>query len=665
MFKLPLFFSLLLTFSVRGQDKSPVKFGKISAEDFKTIYTIDSNAHAVVIADIGSSEITGNLKGWFSIEFRHFKRIHILKENAFDLADIEIMLYTEGNNEEELKAIKAHTYNLDNGKIIETKLDTKKSVYTTPVDKNRLAKKFTLPAVKAGSIIEFEYTINSDFIFNMHPWFFQGDHPCLWSEYKVSIPDFLYYVFLQQGNIDKTKKTRQERFSIINTRGTSPTSSEPLTASVTDYRLLMKNIPALKEESYTTTLSNHIAKIEFQLAGIRPPLEQRDIMGDWSGAVETLLQDEYFGAQLSRDNSWMNDEIKIATGGTVNEIEKARNIYRYLQSTFSCTNYNKVYADQPLKNVLKSRTGSEAEINLLLVAMLRKAGLTADPLLLSTRSNGYTYADYPLMDRFNYVVARLKINDGVYFLDASRPYLGFGRLHWSCYNGHARVINTDTIAVEFSPDSLLETKITSIMMTANEKGGLNGTVQTIPGYFESFDYRTIIKDEGQAELLKLLNRDAGASIEISNMRIDSLEKFEEPLQVNYDIKIRSAQEDVIYFNPMLGEGYKDNPFKPSKRLYPVEMPYTFDETYLFQMNVPVNYEIDILPKSTRVNLDEDGKSFFEYIIDSREGIISLRSRIKLSRTYFLPEEYELLRDFFTAIANAHSSQIVLKNKKQL
>ena len=69
----------------------------------------------------------------------------------------------------------------------------------------------------------------------------------------------------------------------------------------------MKNIPALKEESYTTTLSNHIAKIEFQLAGIRPPLEQRDIMGDWSGAVETLLQDEYFGAQLSRDNSWMND----------------------------------------------------------------------------------------------------------------------------------------------------------------------------------------------------------------------------------------------------------------------------------------------------------------------------------------------------------------------
>jgi hypothetical protein len=192
---------------------------------------------------------------------------------------------------------------------------------------------------------------------------------------------------------------------------------------------------------------------------------------------------------------------------------------------------------------------------------------------------------------------------------------------------------------------------------------LNGTVQMIPGYFESFDYRMIIKDEGQGEFLKFLSNDAGAGVEIKNIRIDSLEKFEEPIQVNYDIRIRSGQDDIVYFNPMLGEGYKENPFKSAKRLYPVEMPYTFDETYLFQMNIPANYEVDILPKSTRVNLDEEGNSFFEYITDTRGGIISLRSRIKLSRTYFLPEEYELLRDFFATIANTHSSQVVLKKKK--
>lgn len=663
MFKLPLFFSLLLTLSIYGQDKSPVKFGKISAADFKTIYSIDSSASAVVIADIGSSEITSNMKGWFSIEFRHFKRIHILKDNAFDLADIEVMLYTEGNEEEELKNVKAHTYNLENGKIVETKLDARTSLYTTQVNKNHVAKKFTLPAVKPGSIIEYEYTVKSDFIFNMQPWQFQGDHPCLWSEYNVSIPDFLYYVFLQQGKITKTKRTRQERFSIVNTRGTSPTSSEPLMANVTDYRLLMKNIPALKEEIYTTTLNNHIAKVEFQLAEIRQPLEQRDIMGDWSGVVENLLDDEYFGAQLSKDNSWMNDELRIALKGAADDNKKAKNIFQYIQSSFRCTNYNKLYADQPLKNVLKSKTGSEAEINLLLIAMLRKAGLNADPIILSTRSHGYIFADYPLMDRFNYVIARLKINDKIYFLDASWAYLGFGHLPLICYNGKARVINTDTTVVEFSPDSVLEMKTTSVMITANEKGELNGTVQTIPGYFDSFDYRNIIKDEGQRAFMIALNRNAGANVEIKNLRIDSMDNYEEPLQINYDIKILPGQDDIIYLNPMMGEGYKQNPFRSSKRLYPVEMPYAFDETYFFQMNVPANYEVDVLPKSTRVNLDEAGKSFFEYIIGDTGGIISLRSRVKLSRTYFLPEEYELLRDFFNRIAISHSSQIVLKKKK--
>jgi hypothetical protein len=57
---------VLLIFNCQAQDRSPVKFGKISAEDFKTsVYSIDSNAAAVVIADIGTSTITVILKDGF------------------------------------------------------------------------------------------------------------------------------------------------------------------------------------------------------------------------------------------------------------------------------------------------------------------------------------------------------------------------------------------------------------------------------------------------------------------------------------------------------------------------------------------------------------------------------------------------------------------------
>ena len=663
----PAFFKIffLITISSFGQDRSPVKFGKISAEDFKKVYSIDSSASAVIIADIGSSEITGNLKGWFSIEFKHFKRVHILHKNAFELANVEIPLYFEGDNEEELKNLKAHTYNFENGKITEAKLDVKTSVYKANLSKNHVVKKFTFPAVKEGSIIEYEYTVNSDFIFNLQPWEFQSDHPALWSEYEVSIPDFFYYVFLQQGNIRKTQKTRTESFRVSDLRGAGSSLSEPIVSGVTDHRMIMKNIPVLKEEIYTSTLRNHKAKVEFQLKEIRQPLPEKTYMGSWEDFCSELLKDEKFGEQLSKDNSWMNDELKIILGKAHNDEQKARNIVNYLQNNFTCTNYSKLYTDQPLKNILKNKKGSEAEINLLLVAMLRKTGIRADPVILSTKSHGYTYPAYPLIDRFDYVICRAIINDKTVYMDASRPDLGFGRLHWECFNGHARVINEEATAVEFSPDSLVETKITSLMLSSNSNGGIAGTMQQTPGYYESYSIRTRAREVGLKELIKEAEKDFASDMEIKNYRVDSLENRDEQIQISCDIKVNLEKKDIIYLNPMFGEGFTENPFTAEQRNYPVEMPYTIDEIYVLRMDIPQGYEVDELPKSTRINLNKSGDSFFEYIVDNNWGVISIRSRIKMTRSYFLPEEYRILHDFFEVVLAKHNESIVFMKIKKL
>ena len=659
---------VLLLINSQAQDKSPVKFGKISAEEFKTsVYSIDSNAAAVVIADIGTSSITGNSKGWFSIEFKHFKRIHILKKSSYELADVQIPLYTNGHDEEELQGLKAYTYNLENGKVVETKLE-KSGVFQDKLSKNQLVKKFTFPGIKEGSIIEYEYTIQSDFIFNLQPWEFQGAYPRLWSEYNVTIPEFLYYVFLSQGNqYEFSRKTldKQERFRVVDGGGTGASETYSFDAGVTSHRMVMKNIPALKEEGFTSTLDNHIAKIDFQLAAYRQPLQPKDIMGNWSDVTRELLKDEDFGLQLSKDNGWISDELKIAMKGASSDLDKAKNIYQYLQNNFTCTNYGRLYTDQPLKNILKEKKGNEAEINLLLVAMLRKAGLPADPLMLSTKSHGYALSVYPIMSKFNYVVCQAVIGGKTFYLDASRPKLGFGRLTWECYNGHARVINEEATSVEFSPDSLNERKMTSLMLFANEKekGEVSGRMQQIPGYYESYSLRSRIKDKGAEELFKEIKKDFGTDVDISNSNIDSLEKYDQPLQLNYDVKLNLGNEDIIYLNPIFGEGYKENPFKSATRAYPVEMPYVFDEMFVLRMDVPSGYEVDELPKSIKVNFDEEGKSFFEYIISHSGGVISFRSRIKLTRSYYLPDEYEILREFFNLIVSKQKEQVVLKKKK--
>jgi hypothetical protein len=127
-----------------SQEPSKIKFGKITPADFEPrVYSIDSSASAVILADIGSTEIEGNQKGSFSLIFKNFRRARILNKNGYDLADVEIRIYDDGKNEEELISLKAVTYNLENGKVVETKLDVKGGVFKDKIDKNRAVRKFT------------------------------------------------------------------------------------------------------------------------------------------------------------------------------------------------------------------------------------------------------------------------------------------------------------------------------------------------------------------------------------------------------------------------------------------------------------------------------------------------------------------------------------------
>jgi hypothetical protein len=664
-----LFLFCLCIFNLQNfaQEKAPVKFGKVSPEDFKTrVYSIDSNASAVVIADVGSTEIVGNSKGGFSLEFQHYKRTHILNKNGYDIANVSISIYTKGDAEEELVNLKAVTYNLENGRVVESKLETKSAIFKDKIDKNHFVKKFTFPNIKEGSIIEYQYTLNSDFIFNLQPWEFQGGYPRLWSEYNVSIPEFYYYVTLSQGYQPfyiKDQKSRSSNFSVSESRGTTATEHYNFTAGITDYRWVMKNVPALKEESFTSTIDNHIAKIEFQLAEIRYPLPQQNIMGTWTQACGDLLKDENFGYSLGRDNSWLNDVMSVAIHGASGDMDKAKNIYAYVRDNMTCTDYDRRSLDQPLRNVLKNRNGNDAEINLLLIAMLRKAGLNADPVMLSTRSNGYAYALYPLLERFNYVVAQTTIDRHTYYLDASEPRIGFGRLGYKCYNGHARVINSEATPVEFSADSLLERKITSFFIINDGKGNLSGSMQQVPGYYESYILRNKIKEKGKDQLFSDIKKGMNEDVEIRDASIDSLDKLEDPLNIQFDFEIKPAKEDIIYFNPMLGEGYKENPFKSAERFYPVEMPYTIDETYLLRLEIPQGYVVDELPKQIIVKLNENDDGMFEYRISESNGTVSLRSRLRIKRSYFQPDEYGMLREFFNLVVKKHNEQIVFKKKK--
>ena len=675
-FPLLLFSCILFSAISIAQDDPGISFNHVKPADFSLEkITVDTSYGAVIVADIGKSYFEGNSKGWFTLVYEHKRRIRIIDKKAFDLATVEIPLYKSktSDDEETLESLKAFTYNLENGKVVETKLD-KDNVFKEKLDGNHSVKKFTMPAVKEGSIIEYSYKVNSDFLFNLQPWSFQGGYPRMWSEYKVAFPSFLQYVTLTQGYYPFFIKSNQEvrnSYSVrengngINNDGRL-VHDDLITIPSTDLisRWVIRDIPAMKEEKFTSSLSNHISQIEFQLAGENfPGQPYKSIMGNWVTVSEELLKDNDFGADLTSANNWINSEASQITSNPANKTEEAKGIYKYVQHSMRSKGIRGIYLSQPLKETFKNKSGYVADINMLLTMILVNRGFDASPVLISTRKNGTASDLYPLISKFNYVICNLIINDKSYLLDASQPYLGFNKLPAYVYNGSARILGPNPTGIYLTTDSLTENKTTDVTLDLDEKNrqSWKGIVYSSPGYEESGSIREAVLEKGKEEYIKKIKLEYTGDYSINDVNIDQLDQNDEPVLINYNLNIENNKSDFIYFNPMTKEGMTENPFKSQERKYPVEMPFKINETYILRLQIPEGYVVDELPKSAKVKLNED-EALFEYIITKNDKEINLRTKLKFERANFLREDYEALRDFFDYIVKKHAEQIVFKKK---
>ncbi len=651
--------------SAQKKNTAAVKFGDITAKDFAPEkYEIDSNAQAVILYDAGSAEYVSN-GAWFSVRYTYTKRVRLLNKNAFDAATVQIPLFMREEKDDKIEKLEAVTYNINAGIVNKTALD-KASLFTDKADKDYTIKKFTLPDLREGCIIEYKYTIVSQAPYTLRGWTFQDRYPVLKSEYEVTIPTLFEFVFLNTGYYDLTPVSKEEGskiYDIVYRDNTISGKTETYTynAITLHPKWSLSNLPAMVKENYTTTLKNHIAKIEFQLKSLNMPgSDPKPYLGTWEQLAEELLKDKQFGADLYQPNGWLDADIKKA-GVSNDTLATAKNIFSFVRDNYVCTDREGIYMPENLKKVYRDKKGNVAEINLLLTAMLLKANIAATPVLLSTTENGHAYEAYPLINKFNYVIVSAEIGGKRYLLDASGNKNGFDHLPANCYNGSGRLLNATPKLISLSPDSITEVKFTLISIN-NEDGGkkISGFYKSSPGNFESAELREKIAAEGKAAFFKQIKSKYNFDTKFSEESLDSLNDYDNPITVHYAFDV-NIDESLIYFNPLLSEGYKSNPFKAATRNYPVEMPYKTDEMIILTMDIPEGYAIEELPKSQRIRLGEKD-AIFEYLSQVDATTIQLRCRLTINKTVFASEDYDALRNFFEKIVKKESEQIVFRKK---
>lgn len=652
-----------------------LKFGKVSMEELEMKnYQLDTNAVAVILYDNGYTffeyeNIETN--SGFVFKFERHVRIKILKNEGFDYATFEIPTYHDKNGKETVISLKARTFNLEK-KIVSTKL-AKNQIFKEKTAPNWDKVKFTLPNIKVGSVIDCKYIVKSPFYHNFQSWQFQYDIPVVYSKYKTQIPEYFkyqktikgYYPIHEEDLGNKVENIMVE-YKKMNTEISNKlitrhrTTLNP-TSSIFEY--WGENIPAFQSESYMLANKNYLSRIEFELESYQiGTSRQYRYSSTWNTVREKLIKSESFGVQIKK-LAFTKNVLANIVSPTDSELDKIGKIHQTIQNEIKWNGLNRLYTSKSLKDTWKDKKGNSAEVNLLLVALLRGAGIDANPVVLSTRNNGIIHPSHPTITQMNYVVTSAEIEGKQFLMDATDPYCPIGILPFRCLNEKGRLISESRSDwIDLNP-----TKGSKINIMANLKltpeGDLTGNFKEVFYDYEAIKQRKNFNIKKEEAISKFIDDNEEWNIE--NVNLTNLNDPYKPLVLSYSTLIENhanKEGDKIYLNPILKYHTTKNPFKLEKREYPVNFGHPMHISYLLIMEIPKGYDIEYTPEPAMVTLPENSGTFSYKVMLSGDKIMA-NLKFNINNSQFIPDEYEILKEFYNQIITKEGQILILKKSE--
>ncbi|RYD55691.1 MAG: DUF3857 domain-containing protein [Sphingobacteriales bacterium] len=611
----------------------------------KTSYEKFPDAAAVILYEKGTLEITKITNG-YEQTFRSHRIVKILKPGAFELANVSEVYQDNSQFSSYPGDIMGVTYNIEGGKIIKTPL-AKTNIYHQKINESFREFKFALPAVKEGSIIEYIHEVKSDLSLVAPSWMFQNDHPTLNSEYELITPFGFQYVYVTQATPRFKEYSSMKDVTADSIRAYKVTTEKYRSISTLWGR---KDLPVLIAEPYISTEINHIERIDIQLSAINFTGNRLSsdyaAINSWATFNDQISEryTKYYGGK----NSFIDNSVKQEISGLATAYDKAKRLFNYVRASYYCTDTITPVYRTALEQIYKNKAGNAAELNLLLIAMLRKAGLNSSPVLLSTIGNLKADPIYPLLDRFNHLVCVVKIDGKDYFLDAAGKNNPFGLLPLYCYNGYARIIGKDSAGIMLDARKVKERNVSTVTIDSiNSKGYYLSTSHYI-GMHRSRSLRNFAN--GDIEKLKqhLEQLLGGEDQFVSGLEVLY---FDNP-DTNLVVKANTGKHfkepiSRLYFDLDYIKIFTDNPFVAMTRHLPVEFLSQVEEVYVLKATLPPTVEPEELPKPSLITYEEN-KMTFRHLIgydkDSRQ--LSVNTKFQANETTFPVEGYETIRKFF-------------------
>ena len=645
-----------------------MKFGKPTKEELQmTTYEADPNAEAVVLCRLTDVVYTIQTNGYL-VDYNEKIRIKVLKPEGERLAKVVIpylknlssdnvggskfslksipfhvsgtSAYMEsesgsfieeamGNySDESIEDLKATAFNLENGKMTKSTLK-KGDVVKTKIDEQRHQIEFTVPDVKVGTVIEVEYCVHSELFWMLHDWFAQREIPVVYAKLDMDIPKYLIFN-LEEHGIQRLTCTCTQ--GIMRYKLESDPLAAPMTVNTNHYICVGRNLMAMPKDDYVWCTNDHCA-------GLTAELKQYSLRGtmvldyakSWEQIDQMLLDDPDLGKQLNNHSPLANELKEAKIEEIASEMQRASAVYQLVMSKVNWDGTYKLWPDKT-EETLKKGSGSNADINMLLIQSLKEVGLGAAPVVLRTRDEGLLPHNFPSMTKLSsFVVAVIPSTGSTFYVDASSK------------NGYLNVL-AEPLLVEKARLVEKGKKSQWVNLQKLSKSQKSTIIDAVLGADGKLTGKQTTRYEGLAAMKYRQEK--------------GLNEFAADVTEEKDIEIQGEVKDgEISFCPYAQP--TENPFKAETRKMPVEFGSLGTEKVVMNISLPEGKTFVGEPRNTVITTQDKGLEGRIFTTPS-EGKVQMTSQFSINKISHSEKNYADLRQIFDMLAAFTSEKMTVK-----
>jgi tetratricopeptide (TPR) repeat protein len=375
---------------------------------------------------------------------------------------------------------------------------------------------------------------------------------------------------------------------------------------------------------------------------------------------------------LAKDKIKADTSIKKAVSQLIknqtSDEAKIRSIYnfcaqkiRYVAVEYGKAGYEPHYA----ADIFKNKYGDCKDQAILLISMLKEAGITAWPVLIATKEYYNLKEDFASM-LFNHCIAALPLKDKIVFLDPTAETCPFGDLPTGDQGRKVLIFKEDSFKIEdtpmYPPGHNLLKQLLSIKINSDETISAEKSIFTQGLYDQAQRYLLLYtQPELIQEMLKERIQDVSIGAKLNNYNIENLEDLNKPVVLSY------AFGGPEYFTaagplrimPQLAS-LDTSLVAKDRRKFPIDFGILDAKEIIFNIEIPKNFTLKYMPDS----IIEDSP-WLNFIVEysRQDNKIIFRQKSGLKKNIVLESEYADFKKFFERLAKKIKQRIVLEKIK--